>query len=42
VGRLPGDISWSNKSGTVRIYFPLMTMLLLSALITLILWLPRK
>jgi hypothetical protein len=42
LGRLPGDISWSNRSGSVRVYFPLMTMLLLSALITLILWLLRK
>jgi hypothetical protein len=42
LGRLPGDINWSNRSGSVRVYFPLMTMLLLSALITLILWLLRK
>ena len=42
LGRLPGDFSWSNSSGTVRIYFPLMTMLLLSALLTLILWLLRR
>jgi hypothetical protein len=42
VGRLPGDINWSNKSGSVRIYIPLMTMLLLSALLTLIFWLLRK
>jgi Protein of unknown function (DUF2905) len=42
LGRLPGDFSWSNSSGTVRIYLPLMTMLLLSALLTLIFWLLRK
>jgi len=42
LGRLPGDISWSNRSGSVRIYFPLMTMLLLSLLLTLILRLLRK
>ncbi|HEY8461298.1 MAG TPA: DUF2905 family protein [Blastocatellia bacterium] len=42
IGRLPGDFSWSNRSGSVRIYFPLMTMLLLSLLLTLILWLLRK
>jgi Protein of unknown function (DUF2905) len=42
LGRLPGDFSWSNSSGSVRIYFPLMTMLLLSALLTLIFWLLRK
>lgn len=42
LGRLPCDISWSNRSGSVRIYFPLMTMLLLSLLLTLIFWLLRK
>ncbi|MCG3163724.1 MAG: hypothetical protein JMDDDDMK_05169 [Acidobacteria bacterium] len=42
LGRLPGDISWSNRSGSVRVYFPLMTMLLLSLLLTLIFWLLRK
>ena len=42
LGRLPGDISWSNRSGSVRVYFPLMTMLLLSLLLTLIFWLFRK
>jgi Protein of unknown function (DUF2905) len=42
LGRLPGDFSWSNRSGSVRIYFPLMTMLLLSLLLSLIFWLLRK
>ncbi|MGH9768552.1 MAG: DUF2905 domain-containing protein [Blastocatellia bacterium] len=42
IGRLPGDISWSNRSGSVKVYFPLMTMLLLSLLLTLIFWLLRK
>jgi hypothetical protein len=42
IGRLPGDFSWSNRSGSVRVYFPLMTMLLLSLLLTLIFWLLRK
>ena len=42
LGRLPGDISWSNRSGSVRVYFPLMTMLLLSLLLTVIFWLFRK
>jgi Protein of unknown function (DUF2905) len=42
IGRLPGDFSWSNSSGNVRIYVPLMTMLLLSALLTLIFWLLRR
>jgi Protein of unknown function (DUF2905) len=42
LGRLPGDFSWTNSSGSVRIYVPLMTMLLLSALVTLIFWLLRR
>lgn len=42
LGRLPGDFSWSSRSGSVRVYFPLMTMLLLSLLLTLIFWLFRK
>jgi hypothetical protein len=42
LGRLPGDFTWTNSSGSVRIYVPLMTMLLLSALATLILWLLRR
>ena len=42
LGRLPGDISWSNRDGSVRVYFPLMTMLLLSLLLSLIFWLLRR
>jgi Protein of unknown function (DUF2905) len=42
IGRLPGDFNWSSRSGSVRVYFPLMTMLLLSLLISLIFWLFRK
>jgi DUF2905 family protein len=42
LGRLPGDFVWSNRSGSVRVYFPLMTMLLLSLLLTLVFWLLRK
>ncbi len=42
LGRLPGDIHWANKSGSVRVYFPLITSLLLSLLISLVLWLLRK
>jgi hypothetical protein len=40
IGRLPGDFSWGR--GSVRIYFPLMTSILLSLLLTLIFWLLRK
>lgn len=37
LGRLPGDISYKSKNVTV--YFPIVTCLLLSALITLLFWL---
>jgi hypothetical protein len=36
IGRLPGDISFG--SGNVRFYFPVTTSLLLSAVLTLLLW----
>ncbi len=42
LGRLPGDFSWTNSSGTVRIYVPLASGLLLSLLLSLIIWLLRK
>jgi hypothetical protein len=38
-GRLPGDIRI--ERGNVRLYFPLLTCLLLSLLLTLVLWLVR-
>ena len=37
LGRLPGDIVYRGKNTTI--YFPLMTSLLLSALLTLVMWL---
>ncbi len=39
-GRLPGDIHYSK--GNVSFYFPIVTCLLLSVILTLILWLFRK
>lgn len=42
LGRLPGDFNWSNRSGSVKVYFPLMTSLLLSLLLTLLFWLFRR
>jgi hypothetical protein len=36
LGRLPGDIVW--KHGNFTAYFPLATSILLSLLLTLILW----
>jgi len=40
LGRLPGDIHYSK--GDFHFYFPIITCLLLSALLTLLLWLFRK
>lgn len=36
LGRLPGDLSWRGKGWSVS--FPLVTCLILSALLSLILW----
>lgn len=40
LGRLPGDLSW--RKGDVTFYVPLMTSLLVSVLLTLVLWLVRR
>jgi hypothetical protein len=40
LGRLPGDIQYSK--GNATFYFPLATCLLLSLLLSFILWLLRK
>lgn len=40
LGRLPGDISF--RRGNFNFYFPLATCLLLSAILSFILWLFRK
>jgi len=40
IGRLPGDIVW--RRGSFTFYFPLASCLILSALISLLLWLLRK
>jgi len=40
VGRLPGDIHYSR--GHFSFYFPIVTCLLVSAIMTLLLWLFRK
>lgn len=39
-GNLPGDVRYESKN--VRIYFPWVTMLLLSILLSLVMWLVRK
>lgn len=40
IGRLPGDFVW--KRGSFAFYFPLMTCLLASLLVSVILYLIRK
>ena len=40
LGRLPGDFSW--RKGNFRFYFPLATSLLLSAVLTLLLYLVTR
>jgi hypothetical protein len=40
LGRLPGDIVF--KKGSFTFYFPLVTSILLSLLLTLILWIFRR
>jgi Protein of unknown function (DUF2905) len=39
IGRLPGDLHWRSRSGNTQFYFPLATSIVLSVLLTLILWL---
>lgn len=40
IGRLPGDIVINRPN--LKIYFPITTMILISALISVILWILRK
>ena len=40
LGRLPGDFAW--RRGNVSVYVPLATSLILSILLTVILWLFRR
>lgn len=40
IGRLPGDIVYKGKSSTV--YFPIVTCIVISVLLTLVLWIVGK
>ena len=40
LGRLPGDIRY--ESGNTRIYIPITTMLLVSILVSVIMWLAQR
>jgi hypothetical protein len=42
LGRLPGDLHFTNAKGSFSVYLPVATCLLLSALLTLVLWFFRK
>jgi uncharacterized protein HemY len=41
IGRLPGDIHWRSRSGNTQVYFPIVTCIVLSVLLTLLLWILR-
>lgn len=38
IGRLPGDLSWKSKGGGTHIYFPIVTCIVLSVLLSLVMW----
>jgi hypothetical protein len=40
IGRLPGDFTWRGKNTTV--YFPLMTSIVLSVILSLVLYLANR
>ena len=40
LGRLPGDIHWEGKNGSFT--FPIVTCLLLSAILSLVMWIVRR
>ena len=40
IGRLPGDIRIEREN--IRFYFPIVTMILVSAIVSLVIWLIRK
>ena len=39
LGRLPGDLHWRSRSGQTQVYFPLATSLILSVVLSLVMWL---
>lgn len=38
LGRLPGDIAWRSKSGNTSVYFPVVTCIVISLILSLIFW----
>ena len=41
-GRLPGDLRFEGSGGRVRIFAPLASMLVISVLLSFVLWLVRR
>jgi hypothetical protein len=39
---LPGDIAWKNQSGNVRVYFPVTSSIVLSIVVSLVLYFLRS
>jgi hypothetical protein len=35
---LPGDIEWKNETGNVRVYFPITSSIVLSVIVSLVLY----
>jgi hypothetical protein len=35
---LPGDVSWQNQSGNVRVFFPITSSIVLSVVLSLVMW----
>jgi hypothetical protein len=42
LGHLPGDINYSNPKGSFSFHFPIVTCLLISLVLSLLLWIFRK
>ncbi len=38
IGRLPGDIAWRSRSGNTQVYFPIVTCIVLSVVLSLLMW----
>jgi hypothetical protein len=38
IGKLPGDITWRSKSGNSVVYFPIVTSILISIVLSLVFW----
>ncbi len=41
-GRLPGDLHWRSRSGNTQVFFPFATCILLSIILSALLWLLRS